>query len=249
MSKEQKPKLFSKVNAYKAALVFTLGVGVMTLFPSCAKKAQCADETQHAHYYVDEETGLGRYIISEKVTYKSKGQKLARTEERATISDEDKEIINFMNKNGLFLIDYNKEDVAKIMDGKQWLEYAYTYTQTHTSVGVAIGSTSDGNTTFSPVVSSSKTTNTDWTADPNLDEDYTGQKRLVTPTYHAYKIERNKRGKLTLVVSDEYRSLEEMPADYRYFKIDDYKTENYDMSYAHIVDFERAQETEQGLTL
>ena len=242
-------KVFNKINTFKIALYFTLGVGVMTLFPSCVKNVKCEDATTHAHLYVDEQTGLSKYIVSEKETYKSGGVKLTRTEDKITVNEQEQKIIDFMVKNGLYAVSGNKDELAKYLDGKQYIEYAFNYKSSQTSLGVGV--VYSGGVGVAPTATYSKSTLVGWTKDTSLtkyngnDVAFTGQKRLVTPVYHAYKIVENKKGKLELVVSEGFKSLAEIPDGYKFIKIGDYKEETYDYNYYHIDNFEKSVDEQE----
>ena len=120
-----KGNLNSRVGKLIVTLIIMLGLSIsgLTLFSGCQRTADCDIDETHAHYYVNDD-GLGRYIASEKVSVSG----LNRTEEYVITNKSDKELLEFLNKNGLFKISDNKDVINNIvLEHSDFKEYRYQY--------------------------------------------------------------------------------------------------------------------------
>ncbi len=245
---ETKIKKLAKAKAIKIGLLMALGLASVSLFPSCVKTVDCPEQAPHAHLYVDEQTGLSRYVVSEREYVRSKGQKLVRTEQKVHISEDEKEIMEYMNKNGLFAIGENKEELNNIMQADDYLEYEFGYYHEEMQPTMMYVYNS-GTKSYDLVPGAVSVTVHDyaWTADKDITMyngskiDLTGNKRLVHNVYNGYKLVRDKNDRLRMEKGDTYDSLAEIPAD-NFIKIDDYTSEIRISDLQAIMDFERLQE-------
>ena len=171
--------------------------------------SDCNERSYHLHKYVKD--GLVRYFPKEKLNYR--GYKW--TDEYVFVSRDEEELVNFEQRKGLIKIDDNIDYLNVERESKEdFVEYEYEYTETWTTMNpVTIGKT----TTYYPVFH--EETREDWTDNPNH-SDLTGLARTGHHMYVAYKVERNERGKLTLVESPQVENLMDIKDEYPYIKED-----------------------------
>ena len=159
-----------------------------------------------------------------------------------------------MNKNGLFAVSENKEELNNIMQADDYLEYEFGYYREELQPTMTYVYNSETKSyDLVPGVIPVTVYDYAWTADKDITMyngskiDLTGNKRLVHQVYNGYEVVRNKKGKLTMEKSDSYDSLAEIPAKYNFIKIDDYSSEVRITDRNAVMDFERAQEEALGL--
>ena len=171
--------------------------------------SDCNDRSYHLHKYVKD--GLVRYFPKEKLNYR--GYKW--TDEYVYVSRDEEELVNFEQRKELIKINDNIEYLnAERESKKDFVEYQYEYTETWTTMQpVQIGKT----TSYYPVIH--EETEYDWTSNPKH-SGLTGLARTGHHVYVAYKVERNKRGKLTLVESPEVENLIDIKDEYPYITED-----------------------------
>lgn len=172
-------------------------------FSGCANNVPCDISGDHAHYYVNDEY-FGRYIVSEKSSISG----LNRTDNYIPVSKEDAELLEFINKKGLFRIDYNQQAISNITDSHQdFIEYRYSYYYLM-PIPVVYGTEIRFNNM--PMIGYS------WTTDTS--KNLTGEERVCHYAYYGYKIIRNEKGTYELVKSDYVDNLSELPDGYDYIK-------------------------------
>ena len=240
---ETKIKKLAKAQAIKIGLLMALGFASVPLFPSCVKTVDCPDQAPHAHYYVNEETGMGRYVQSEKETYRG----LTRTEEKIHISEQDQKLLKVLDNHNLFSIAENYDAVQKLMDDEDYLEYEFSYTVMELMEDLVYVSDGKGGGSYQSTYRLAPVTYHRWTTDAQLDYyqgakvTYTGEKRIVQEVYHAYKVYSNEKGKIRVERSGDYHSLEEIPDGYNFINPKDYSKTVYEKDINKIADFEMAQ--------
>ncbi|HHW69510.1 MAG TPA: hypothetical protein GX747_04155, partial [Tenericutes bacterium] len=105
---------------------FILGgvvVASIFLFSGCVKNVECNIIGPHAHKYVSE-LSYDKYMISEK---EHEG-KWVRTDDYISISKNMEELIEFENKNGLYRISLNEDNIAETVSSHiDTVEYRYQY--------------------------------------------------------------------------------------------------------------------------
>ena len=239
-NKKTNVKKLTKAQVIKIGLLMSLGILAATLLPSCAKTVDCPDQAPHAHYYVNEETGMGRYVQSEKETYRG----LTRTEEKVHISEQDQKLLKCLDNNNLFSIGENQEAVQKLMDKEDYLEYEFSYTVMELMEDLVYVSDGNGGGSYQSTYRLEPVTYHHWTTDADLDYyqggkvNFTGNKRIVQEVYHAYKVYSNEKGKIRVERSGDYHSLEEIPDGYNFINPKDYSKTVYDKNLEHIATFE-----------
>lgn len=197
-------------------IIFGLSLSAITLFSGCQKTADCDISDSHAHYYVNDDN-FGRYIMSEKVSVSG----LNRTEEYISVNKEDKELLEFLNKNGLFKISDNKEAIQNAtLEHNDFTEYRYQYYYyINTVVPQKVGNHTYYNTIKTLFIGHS------WSKDPNH-SGLTGEVRECRYGYYGYKIVKNDNGKYEAVKSGYVDRIEDLPDGYDYIKADFYDIVN-----------------------
>lgn len=214
----------------------TLVVSCIFLFSGCAKEVECNIDGIHAHKYVSEKY-FDKYIVSEKEYVGS----WDRLDDYILIDKEQEELLKFINKKDLYVIEDNIEEIKGIESSKNdYIEYRYRYTYMQPIPHVRrIGKTTTVSYTYVP------RTRHSWTDNPNHSR-LTGQQRIVHHMYQGYKIVLNEKGKYKVVKSEFVESVEDLPSEYKYVKSDFCKKvylDNKDLE----VDYEDGpeEETEQ----
>lgn len=217
----------------KGIIVAGLIASNVLTFSGCAKTVPCDISGNHAHYYVNDDY-LGRYIVSEK----SKVSGLTRTDAYIPVTQEDEELLKFLNKKGLYRIDDNKtilDDIAASQN--DYLEYRYSYYYlmpipiTHTN-----GKQTYTTFTYVPMTGYS------WTTDQS--KNLTGQERLCHYVYYGYKVVKNEKGIYEIIQSDPVDNLEDLPEGYDYVKEKFYDVVNY-YDRNQILDYEDGPEEDK----
>lgn len=178
----------------------------------------CDIEGDHAHLYIDNETKIERYIESERKTVDG----LKRLEDYRMITEEESELLKFQNKNGLFRVDENWDELQAITQEQQShkKEYRYAYEETiHWSTPMKVGKG------WTVIQHSKKVTRHSWTTDENH-EGLTGEERDIEYVYQGYRIVKNEQGKYEIQQSGYVSNLQNLPEEYDYIKKDFYKTMN-----------------------
>jgi len=161
-----------------------------------------------ACYYIgpDCSTGrFGRYVASNENFLFN----LKRTEQYKLITLEEKELLDFINKNDLFSIEENRDVISNIVScNKEGMEYEYVlYTEKMTEL------LSDGRFVERTIAHCS------WTRVPE-EGNYllTGRTRMICYIYYGYKIEKDSNGIYRLLESAPVRCLQDLPEGYNYVK-------------------------------
>lgn len=191
-------------------LIGNVLLSMVILFSGCAKTVDCDITPQHAHVYVNED-GFKKNIVSEKESTWG----YDRTEDYFEVTDEEKELLKFMNKKGLMDITQNKEAIEKqVNENKDYTEYRYKYTYLMPIPHYhRIGKVTTVTYTHIPV------TRYSWTSDPNHSR-LTGETREVHYMYYGYKIVTNEKGKLEIIESELVDDLNDLSSEYLYIKED-----------------------------
>lgn len=176
----------------------------MAALSACSSEIPCEIEGNHAHYYINNDY-MGRYVVSEQEYIWS----LRRTEEYKTVTNEEKELLDYLNKKGLYSISDNNEILANMMiDHNDFVEYRYKYIHLIPAGGRMI-----------PTVAYS------WTSDPD-EVELTGEERICHYVYYAYKLTKDEKGALRLEKSKPVDDLTQLPQEYKYISQDFYKIIN-----------------------
>lgn len=181
---------------------------IMT-FSGFSKDVPCNVEGDHAHYYISEQQ-IGRYIVSEK----NQVSGLKRTDDFKYIDKEEKDFYNYLNKNGLFNIEENKDVIENIMESNyDYTEYRYKYTYMQP---IPVVHSSENGTyityNYTPVTKYS------WTTDKS--KDLTGESRRCHHVYYAYKLNKNEDGNYELIKSKPMDNIIQLMDGYDYIKKD-----------------------------
>lgn len=177
-------------------------------FSGCTKSVPCDIQDSHAHYYVSDEY-IGRYVVSEKSSVSG----LNRLDNYIYVNEEEKSLLEFINKKDLFKIDENRNAIDNITNNQiDYKEYRYSYyyllpiPRTHTS-----GKHHYITYNYMPTIGHS------WTSNPNRDN-LTGEERICHYVYYGYKITKNDKGNYELEKSEPVDSISELPEGYDYIK-------------------------------
>ncbi len=200
--------------------LFAIGGAALVLMTmtGCTKKAECHVPVYHAHKYVNTD-GYTRYFDSEYVSHKG----YDRLEDYMELTKEDKDLVNYMEKNDLMRIDNNEEQIRNAMEKNQpYTEYRYAYTYLvpiphfiHTGKSTSVFFT------FIPA------THYSWTANPEHSR-LTGETRECYYDYTSYKIQKDENGRYTLVESPEHEDITKTKDEYPYIKEKYYRVLNRD---------------------
>lgn len=198
-----------KVSHRKVAIAGVLA-SVTLWMTGCAETIDCNIAELHAHKF-ESSSSFDTYSSSEKeYLFTLGGDFFYRTDEYVLIDEEEKELLEFEKKYGLFRISDNKDVIDELISYQDdFILYEYEYTQKRQ---VRVGKV----TTFW------YETETDLTNDPNR-ENLTGNTKIGHYVYWGYKIVRNEKGKLKVVVSEYVNSLDELPPEYIYVEKTFYK--------------------------
>lgn len=199
------------------ALVTTmLATGII----ACSKKADCEIPETHAHLYTDEN---GYKVYKQRENFEYKG--FVRGNEYISLTEEEKELYKFLEKNELLRIEDNIDLIlAEQEKNSDYVQYQYSYTSLFP---MATGKT----VTLIPMQKK------DWTTDPNHDS-LTGETRNCHHVYQAVNIYKDENGKYVIVPSELVDDIREVMNDYTYIKKD----------YHKIIDMGTKEEIEVGKT-
>ena len=191
----------------KNIVIAGLIIANLLTFSGCSKNAPCDVRGNHAHYYVSDDA-FGRYIVSEKGTVSG----LNRSDDYIPVNKEETELLEFINKKGLYRIDENKQAISNVTKRRQdFVEYRYRYYYLLPMPIVQYNLKSTYVTyTYIPMVGYS------WTTDTS--RELTGEKRVCHYVYYGYKIIKNEKGAYELVKSAPVDDLSELPDGYDYIK-------------------------------
>jgi hypothetical protein len=190
------------------SVVFGVTVIIMlALFSGCAATVECGLEGRHAHVYKDS-SGYTVLIESEKAYKFFDGELIDRTEDHVFLSEEQAQILDYANKHGLISLKVNKDhilDNTKDLGGVKEYEYTYDdlrYMQNMYEIG---DQTYYQSTPY-------YVTERAWTTDANH-KDLTGKERVSKCLYYGYKIQQDADGKIEVVKSEGYESLDDLIDD------------------------------------
>ncbi len=206
-----------KVNLKKMLALGGTALILMTM-TGCSKKVDCPIPVYHAHKYVNSD-GYTRYFDSENLNYKG----YDRQDDYIELTKDDKDLVNFMNKNNLLRMDDNVDQIREAQKKNQpFIEYRYAYTYLIPMPIVhSNGKTTTVTFMFVP------TTHYSWTSNPEHSR-LTGETRECYYDYTSYKIQKNEKGKYTLVESPEHEDIIKTMDEYPYIKEKYYRILNRD---------------------
>lgn len=198
-----------KVSHRKVAIAGLLA-SISLWMTGCAETIDCNIAELHVHKF-ESSSSFDTYSSSEKeYLFTLGGDFFYRTDEYVLIDEEEKELLEFEKKYGLFRISDNKDVIDELISYQDdFILYEYEYTQKRQ---VRVGK----------VVSFRNEIKTDLTNDSNRDS-LTGNTKIGHYVYWGYKIVRNEKGKLKVVASECVNSLEELSPEYIYIGKEFYK--------------------------
>ncbi len=176
----------------------------LTLTNGCAK-SDCNLGDDHVHLYT--KNGYVKYQQSEILS--DWGYKWS--EEYYYLNHKDIELQNFLDKKNLLVTELNIDKIQKVQSSRtDYIEYEYEYEDydTVTRYDWDLGEY---------VQKRVSVTKTDWTTDENH-WFKTGNKRLCHPMYQACKVEKNEKGKYTLIRSEYVDDVLEIKDEYPYIE-------------------------------
>lgn len=199
---------------FTTAVVSIIGVSLtisigLPVFAISKLNAHCKVDDEHAHLYYDPATKIERYIKSER----KERDGLIRLDDYRMVTDEEAELLRFMNKHDIFRRDENVEQIKEIekqLHDQQEFRYGYSKTK-NISAPVKAGNT------FTMVTYSHVDSKHSWIND-NTDESlhYTGEVRDVHYMYYGYKVIHDDFGVFILEQSKLVDNLSELPPEYEY---------------------------------
>ena len=219
----------------KNVLIAGLIIANILTFSGCTKNVTCDISGEHAHYYVNDEY-LGRYIVSEKSSVSG----LNRTDNYIRINKEEADLLEFINKKGLFRIDENQYAIKNIVSNHQdHTEYRYKYFNiVPIPIVHSTGKITYITYNYIPMPHYS------WTTDTS--KNLTGEERICHYVYYGYKVIKNEKGSYEIIKSNPVDDLFELPEGYIYIKKDFYDVVNlYDKN--EILDYEDGQEKDKKI--
>lgn len=221
-----------KKNKMKLCALSLVGIMGVTSLTGCAKTVDCNIKEEHAHKYLDG-SGVVMYVDSEKETYKGH----VRTDDYILVDKEELELRTFEAKKGLYRIEENTDYIDSIQKSQSdFIEYRYSYTYLMPIPHII--STGKSTTTYFTYI---PTTGHSWTTDSTHSR-LTGEQRRVHYVYTGYKIERDEKGKLIVLSSEQVDSINDLPEEYKYIKETFYKT--IDAEHGYDLDYEDGPESE-----
>lgn len=195
----------------------------------------CDVEESHAHYYVNDDN-IGRYVVSEKSFIWG----LNRLDDYILVNEEEKKLLEFINKKNLYSIADNKEAIDNItVNQVDFKEYRYSY---HYIVPSPV-TYSDGKNVY-VLYNYVPMTGYSWTSDSSK-EDLTGEERICHYVYYGYKLTKNDKGDYELEKSEPVDSIAELPENYDYIEEDFYNIVNL-YNKDEIIDYEDGPEEEKA---
>lgn len=200
----------------KSAFLGFLVLPIM-LFTGCIRTINCDVENTHAHVYKNKDS-FSIYMLGEK-EYSDLTGEFKRCPEYINVDEREAAIIEVESKNTLFRIENNINQIKNITDNHKTLkEYRYKYEWTQSYLEQY---DIDGQTYHNTVYIDH--TDYAWTLNPDH-PNATGEIREVCYVYTGYKIEMGDDGKLIIVESKPYDSIEELQeAGFTHIKKDFYK--------------------------
>ena len=191
---------------YKLAGSLMAGVMIVSILTTgCAKDVDCYVAGEHVHLYTNPDSGICRYIDSEKDhigKFERSDDYLKMTEELRLVSD-----------NELYSISDNQDYFNNLIENRsknrrQAYVYDYIYGPYY---GYGFGiNPSSGKTEYYYGLHTGYHYGYEW-QDISLDENTDNLVRDITYTIKVYKIENGK------VISKEFNALEDITEDYKYF--------------------------------
>ena len=199
---------------FKKLVAIGMAIYGLVLFSGCTKNNDCKIDRLHAHRYVDKNTNLSRYIISEKRSESWMGKR----DEYVLIDENDKETVkklDFANRKELYKINENLDAIQEmIKDNKYHYEYEYKY---YPEVPVTKYVYIDGSSHIVTYYEKSKTPVYEWTTDSNH-SGLTGKMKLVYPAYQGIKIVSDGNGGYKEESSPVYYDFDSIPEEYEYVR-------------------------------
>lgn len=194
----------------KKIIVGGLVVGNLFTFSGCAKDVECPITGNHAHFYFNSDSSLGRYIVSEK----SHKWSLERQDDYIPVNEEEIKLLNYMDRWGLYRIDENRDAINNITSKiNDYIEYSYSVTS---EPGSYLYHNRDG--TVFTVNAKTHSHTYSWTTDTT--KNLTGAQRLCHFVYYGYKIVKNDKGEYRMIESDPVDDLSQLPEGFDYITSD-----------------------------
>ncbi len=191
-----------KASKTKQLLVSGILATSILLFSGCAKTVDCDILRDHAHLY-EMQNWYSRYIVSEKEIVNS----FKRTDEFIYVDLIDVQILEYINKHGLYEININKDTINNRVNGfTNFIEYEYL-DEWYENVPRWV----DDDVFYFPEYRS----DLKWTTNPN-EKNLTGNERIKYYVYHGIKLEMDNSGKIQQIKSEPYLSFDEIPEEYNY---------------------------------
>ncbi|MBP3634841.1 MAG: hypothetical protein J6J17_00060 [Bacilli bacterium] len=210
-----------------------LSLALVTSLTGCGKKADCEIKEDHAHLYTNDE-GYCRYIM-DKEYLKYEGYE--RNDDYILITEDEKSLYKFFDKNNLLLIEDNIDTILQNQaENKDYIEYRYSYIYNQPIPNyMLIGKETYLYYTYIT------TTMYSWTRDANH-ANLTGEQRKCHYVYTAYKIEKDENGKFVLIPSEPVDDIRKVMEEYPYIKEKYYKI--VDLENGYDLDYEEGPEEE-----
>lgn len=220
---------------FKKIIISGLIFSNLLTFSGCAKNVPCDISDIHAHYYVNDDY-IGRYIVSEKSSVSG----LNRTDNYISVTQEDVDLLKFINKNDLFKISENENAIENITaNHEDYKEYRYRYHYLMPQpTYIYNGKNMQIIYTYIPMTGHSWTTNTT--------KDLTGEERICHYVYYGYKVVKNEKGIYEMIKSGPVDDLSQLTEGYDYIKGNFYDVVNlYDKN--QILDYEDGPDDEKEI--
>ncbi len=195
-------------NNVKKMIATGLIIANLVGFSGCARTVSCDIPGDHAHYYVSQEDSLGRYIKSEK----EKVSGLERTDDYVVVSEEEKELLQYLNKKDLYRIEDNKEVIENIIANHEDYveqEVMYYYLEPYYE------SYYDGENVVQNVYYTPKI---EYAWERVTNGKATGRTRDCHYMYQAYKVEKDENNNYHMIESELVDELSQLPEGYDYVK-------------------------------
>lgn len=197
--------LNSKSKTVRQSIIASLIVSNILSFTGCSNKKDCDILEKHAHFYVDEDN-FGRYIVSEN----KKIGNLKKYYSYIPVYNNNDELLDFINKNDLFVISDNKQEIDKIVSKlHDHKEYRYYYFYNDIDKITHYDGFKETNSYYSLAKKGYS-----WSENEYVDN-LTGETRYCHYMYRAYKIVKNNK-EFKLVESDLVESLDDLSDEYIY---------------------------------
>lgn len=197
----------SKKSGIKLLAIASSMVVISLSVSGCVKSVPCDIDELHAHKYVNKNSSVCKYVVSEKEYLYD----FYRTDEYIPVTKEEEKLLEYMSNNNLYKISENENiinDVTKTHN--DFLEYEYEYESDDT----IIITSPIGDMIYTTIIPDTSTKYS-WTTDENH-EDLTGNTRIGHYQYCAYNISKNSKGQFVIIESGYVDDLNEIKNEYPY---------------------------------